>query len=158
MHENIPCGRGIMEINEKDVMEMNKYMGGINEPRRTVYGNIRHKLIDIIVIAFTAVLCGYDEFEEMEEFGRLKQDFFKEFLELPHGIPDESTFRKVINRLDPLQLHKSLDNWLRVLGNVKKPMTILSGQSILTGKRYAEARKRAGKGFMWLARGSGKTI
>ncbi|MDR0723261.1 MAG: transposase family protein [Treponema sp.] len=47
---------------------------------------MRHKLIDSIVIAFTAVLCGYDDYQELEEFGRLKQDFFKRFLELPQGI------------------------------------------------------------------------
>jgi predicted transposase YbfD/YdcC len=102
----------IMNITDKSIQEMREYLGGIEEPRRTAYGNFRHKLTDIIVIAFTATLCGSDEFEEMEEFGRLKQDFFKEFLELPNGIPDESTFRKVINRLDPIQLHKSMDNWL----------------------------------------------
>ncbi|MDR1903416.1 MAG: transposase family protein [Treponema sp.] len=50
------------------------YLDKINDPRRTAYGNIRHKLIDIIVRAFTAVLCGYEDYEEMEEFGRLKLD------------------------------------------------------------------------------------
>ena len=45
------------------------------------------------------------------KFGRLKQDFFKQFLELPNGIPDESTFRKVLSRLEPGNLHKSLDKW-----------------------------------------------
>jgi hypothetical protein len=45
------------------------YLEQINDPRRMVYGNIRHKLVDIIVIAFTAVLCGYEDYEEMEESG-----------------------------------------------------------------------------------------
>jgi hypothetical protein len=30
------------------------------------------------------------------EFGRLKLDFLKSFLELPNGIPDESAFRRVL--------------------------------------------------------------
>jgi hypothetical protein len=102
----------MMEIREEDVSGMGTYLGEIREPRRTAYGNIRHKLIDIIVIGFTAVLCGSDNFEDMAEFGRLKRDFFERFLELPNGIPDESTFRKVINRLEPVALHKSLDSWL----------------------------------------------
>jgi hypothetical protein len=41
--------------------------------------------VDIIVIAFTAVLCGYEDYGEMEEFGRLRQDLLKGFLELPGG-------------------------------------------------------------------------
>jgi hypothetical protein len=32
--------------------------------RRTAYGNIRHKLANIIVTAFTSLLCGYEDYEE----------------------------------------------------------------------------------------------
>jgi hypothetical protein len=130
-------------ISIQDMARVVDYLDKINDPRGTAYGNIRHKLIDIIVIAFTAVLCGYEEYEEMEEFGRLKLgvcgalpkncinlqtpkgapligffayscknspkshrllDFFTDFLELPHGIPDESAFRRVLQCLDPRQL------------------------------------------------------
>jgi hypothetical protein len=52
----------------------------VNDPRRTKHGNIRHKLADIIMIGFTAALCGYEDYEEMEEFGQLKMDFSKRFL------------------------------------------------------------------------------
>jgi hypothetical protein len=38
------------------------------------------------VIAFTAALYGYEDYEEMEEIGKLKQDFLKRFLELPNGL------------------------------------------------------------------------
>ncbi|MDR2343903.1 MAG: transposase family protein [Spirochaetaceae bacterium] len=75
-------------------------------------GNIRHKLIDIIVIAFTAVMCGYEDYGAMEEFGRLKPDFFKGFLELPDGTPDESAFRRVPQCLNPRELREGLDGRL----------------------------------------------
>jgi hypothetical protein len=87
------------------------YPGQIKDPRRTAYGNIRHKLADII-IAFTAVLCGYEDCEEMGEFGRLRQDLLKGFLELPNGIPDESAFRRVLQCLNLLELQKGLENRL----------------------------------------------
>jgi predicted transposase YbfD/YdcC len=66
------------------------YLEQLHDLRRTEYGNIRHKLIDSIVIACTATLCGYKDYEEMDEWGKLKLDCFKGFLELVHGIPDES--------------------------------------------------------------------
>jgi hypothetical protein len=88
------------------------YLEEINDPRRTKYGNIRHKLIDLIVIAFTAALCGYEDYEAMEGFGRLKRDFLKTFLELPNGIPDESAFRRVLQCLNPGELQEGLDGWL----------------------------------------------
>jgi hypothetical protein len=60
------------KISISDLARVVDYLEAINDPRRTAYGNIRHKLIDIIVRAFTAGLCGYEDYEEMEEFGRLK--------------------------------------------------------------------------------------
>jgi predicted transposase YbfD/YdcC len=99
-------------ISVRDLARVIDYLEAINDPRRTKYGNIRHKLIDIIVIAFTATLCGYEDYEEMEELGRLKLDFFKSFLELPNGIPDESAFRRVLQCLNPRELQEGLENWL----------------------------------------------
>jgi predicted transposase YbfD/YdcC len=99
-------------ISIHELARVAEYLEEIGDPRRREYGNIRHKLIDIIVIAFTAALCGYEDYEEMEEFGRLKQDFLKGFLELPNGIPDESAFRRVLQCLNPRELQEGLENWL----------------------------------------------
>jgi hypothetical protein len=144
-----------MEISDENIQEMAEYLGGVEEPRRTEYGNFRHKLTGIIVIAFTATLCGSDEFEETGEFGRLKQDFFKTFPELPDGMPDESAFRKVTSRLDPVQPRKSMDNRLPALRSGKKPSILRPGRSILTendmgeqksGRERGSRGKRAGRG------------
>jgi hypothetical protein len=51
-----------------------------------------HKLEDILVIGLATLLCGGEDFEDMEEFGVSRERDLREFLELPHGIPDESTF------------------------------------------------------------------
>jgi hypothetical protein len=132
-----------MEITAENIREMGEYLGEIHEPRRTEYGNIRHKLIDIIVIGFTATLCNNDGFEEMEEFGRLKQDFFKQFPELPNGIPDESTFRKVINRLEPVSLHKSLDR--RLVGPQRTTKERGSGGTGGQHRRENDMREQEGR-------------
>ena len=47
----------------------------------------RHQLLDIIVIAICATICGADSWVHMEMFGRSKEEWLKTFLELPHGIP-----------------------------------------------------------------------
>ena len=46
-----------------------------------------HHLRDIIVIAICAVFCGADNWVEIEEFGRSKQEWLEKLLGLPHGIP-----------------------------------------------------------------------
>ena len=52
----------------------------------------RHELLDIIVITLCAVICGADNWVEIEEFGKAKEEWFRRFLKLPHGIPSHDTF------------------------------------------------------------------
>ena len=66
----------------------------IHDPRRTSYGNIRHKLEDIIVIGLCTLICGGEDYADMEEFGIEREEFLRQFLELPNGIPDSDTFRQ----------------------------------------------------------------
>lgn len=88
-------------------------VSNITDPRRQ-YGNIRHKLEDIIVIGLCAVICGGEDFVDMEDFGKEREEFLRNFLELPNGIPDSDTFRRVFENIDPEELSECLVNWLDV--------------------------------------------
>jgi len=48
----------------------------------------------------------------MEEFGKEREEWLRTFLELPNGIPDSDTFRRVFERLNPESLSKYLYDWL----------------------------------------------
>jgi hypothetical protein len=48
----------------------------------------------------------------METFGPEREKWLRQFLELPHGIPDSDTFRRLFGRLDPQELSRSLRQWL----------------------------------------------
>ena len=77
----------------------------LDDPRRY---NKRHLLIDIVVIAICAVICGADDWPAVEEFGKAKQDWFEQFLELPHGIPSDDTFRRVFAVLETRSSSKAV--------------------------------------------------
>ena len=50
----------------------------------------------------------------VEEFGKSKLDWFKQFLELPNGIPSHDTFGRVFSRLpghDTKLHHEDLDSY-----------------------------------------------
>ncbi len=53
--------------------------------------NQKHKLLDIIVIAVTAILCGMDTWNEIEDWAKSKREWLGSFLELPGGIPSHDT-------------------------------------------------------------------
>ena len=51
-----------------------------------------HKLIDILVIALCAMICGADNFVPMETYGNSQSQWLKQFLDLKNGIPSHDTF------------------------------------------------------------------
>lgn len=75
----------------------------------------RHSLSDILVITICAVICGADEWTEIELFGKLKHKWLKTFLELPHGIPSHDTFGRVFSLLDPKQLEQCFQRWIAAM-------------------------------------------
>ena len=84
----------------------------MEDPRRTNGGHILHKLEDIIIIGLCTVVCGGEDFPDMEEFGKEREEWLRKFLELPHGIPDSDTFRRVFERIKPEALSECLYDWL----------------------------------------------
>ncbi len=78
----------------------------------------RHKLIDIIVIAICAVICGADSWVEIAEYGRAKLGWFRTFLELPNGIPSHDTFGRVFSLLDPDQFRNGFVRWIQAISQV----------------------------------------
>ena len=87
-------------------------MQNVPDPRRQCK-NTRHRLVDVLVMGFCAVLCGCEDFVEIAAFAAAKEDFFRRFLELPNGIPSHDTFRRVFQAVCPQALQSCLVGWLR---------------------------------------------
>ncbi len=62
-----------------------RYFNDMDDPRT---GNARrHEFCDIMTISLLCVLCGGETAVDMADFASAKEDFLREFLELPHGPP-----------------------------------------------------------------------
>ena len=84
----------------------------LEDPRRQ---NRRHKLLDILVIAICAAISGADGWEDVELFGVAKEEWLKGFLELPHGIPSDDTFRRLFAVLDAEQFQAHFMEWVQAV-------------------------------------------
>jgi predicted transposase YbfD/YdcC len=117
-----------------------EHFGNITDPR--VERTKLHKLIDILVIAICAVICGCDSWEDIATFGEAKQEWFATYLELPNGIPSHDTFNRVFGRLNPDEFRSSFMAWIRAASE------LIGGQVIaLDGKVLRRSHDRGiGKG------------
>jgi hypothetical protein len=75
-----------------------RFFAALPDPR--VSRTRKHRLDDILAITLCAVICGADTFEEIERFGKAREDWLRGFLALPHGVPSHDTFNRVLAALD----------------------------------------------------------
>lgn len=90
-----------------------EHFGQVVDPR--IERSKQHLLLDMIIIAICAVICGADNWVEIEQFGNDKLEWFRTFLSLPNGIPSHDTFGDVFARIDPAQFQAGFRAWVQAL-------------------------------------------
>jgi predicted transposase YbfD/YdcC len=93
-----------------------QHFGSLIDPR--INRTKRHELLSILMIAICAVIAGADNWEDVEEFGKARIEWFQTFLDLPHGIPSHDTFTRVFARLDPEQFQACFLRWMKAVSEV----------------------------------------
>jgi predicted transposase YbfD/YdcC len=96
--------------------------GDLPDPR--VEGRCDHKLLDIIIIAICGVLCGADSWVGIETVGRAKESWFRQFLDLEHGIPSHDTFGYVFARINHEAFQTRFVRWVESVFRVTKGQVI----------------------------------
>ncbi len=90
-----------------------KYFARLKDPRRQ--HRRLHLLPDILVIALCAVICGAQDWQEVQTFGIKRHAWLKRLLQLPHGIPSHDTFERVFDRLCPHAFQACFRDWVRAV-------------------------------------------
>jgi len=98
----------------------------------------------IAIIAVCATICRCDKsWEQVEEFGNIKKDWFQKFLELPNGIPSHDTFRRVFLLINPVELQSSFFDWANSFRNILTGETIAIDGKASRGSRDIGLNKKA---------------
>lgn len=121
---------------DKPAASLIEHFAQVQDPRKD--RGKRHLLLDIIVIAICAAVCGADDWADVELFGESKEAWLRTFLQLPHGIPSEDTFCRVFRLLDPAQFQECFRDWIAAV------FTLTRGQVIpVDGKTLRRSHDRS---------------
>jgi predicted transposase YbfD/YdcC len=104
-------------------------LNALPDPRKPI--NQAHKFIDIMVIGICALIAGADGFSGMAAFGQAKEEWFRNFLALPNGIPSHDTFGEVFARLKPRAFQQCFLRWVQgVTTKVESEVVPIDGKRL----------------------------
>jgi hypothetical protein len=89
----------------------------------------KHQTQDIFFITLCAVICGADNWVDIEEFGLAKQDGFTEQLGFINGIPPHDTFGAVFAVIDHDQFSARFSAWVADLSNITEGEVFANGET-----------------------------
>ena len=120
------------------------YFEDIEDPRTGE--NITHPLVNIVTIAILAVICGADGWTDVERYGKAKQEWLGEFLELEKGIPSHDTFGRFFRWLDESVFQACFVKWTTSLCERSEGQLVA-----MDGKKLRRSQdRRKGREGIWM--------
>jgi predicted transposase YbfD/YdcC len=120
------------------------YFKELDDPR--IEKNRKHPLMNVIAIAILGMICGADNWVDIERYGKAKQSWLGTFLDLRNGIPSHDTFGRVFRWLDAEQFQACFIAWTQSLCQVTKGQLVA-----IDGKKLCGSQDKAhGREGIWL--------
>ncbi|MDR3114611.1 MAG: ISAs1 family transposase, partial [Treponema sp.] len=90
-----------------------------------------YPLIEGIVITLLAVMAFAKGWEDIELYGKTKKAWLKQLLPLKHGIPKHDVYRRVFNRLNPVNIERCFMAWVRAIKQDKeREVVAIDGKTV----------------------------
>lgn len=109
----------------------------LQDPRAA---NASYELLEILVIALAAVLCGAKGPTDMADFGRRRKELLSRFLPLKKGVPSHDTFNDVFRALDPVGFERVFRRFVEAFAKFHR--LDLTGVVAIDGKSLCGAYER----------------
>ena len=92
---------------------MSEYFKGMTDPRQEA--KVKHSFIETIMIVICAVIAGCDVWEDIADYCRVKEAWFREALglELANGIPSHDTMERIFAMLNPKEFQERFIAWVQ---------------------------------------------
>jgi predicted transposase YbfD/YdcC len=131
-------------MNQSSPLSLRDHFESVDDPR--VERTKEYALLDIIVIAICAVICGADDWVDIAGWGTEKIEFLRQFMPLENGIPSHDTFGRVFSRLDGVQFQAAFLRW------VQSAFEVSEGQVVaIDGKQMRRSHDRqVGKAAIYM--------
>lgn len=88
----------------------------IEDPR--LDRNQLYSVSEIILVTFLAVICGAEGWQDVENYGKAKINYLRNYLDYINGVPSDDTIRRFFRAVNPHCFKEVFCRWVESLANV----------------------------------------
>lgn len=96
---------------------LHDHFADLTDPRKR---DVTYPLMNVVVIAICAVICGADDFVAIAHWGNKKRQWLAKFLDLSEGIPSHDRFNAILAAIKPAEFEKCLLSWIMALHEISE--------------------------------------
>ena len=119
---------------------MKEYFENIKDPRQQA--KVQYNFAETIMIVICAVIAGCDVWEDIEDYCRVKEEWYKTRLglKLENGIPSHDTMSRIFGMLEPKEFQEKFIEWVEgTINREKREILSIDGKT-MCGSRDKDKR------------------
>lgn len=121
----------VFDINFEILSSLNKKMMNLEDKRNGLYD--LHYMNEIVIIVFLSLLSNCDEWTQVYMFSVQHENWLKQFLKLPYGLPSISTIRRIMAMVDPKDLETICVEFIYdITSDIEKELHIENKRDIIS--------------------------
>jgi predicted transposase YbfD/YdcC len=112
-----------------------KYFETIEDRRQA--GKIKYNMLEVIIMTICAVVSGCEHWEDIADFCKVKENWFREKLglELKNGVASHDTFQRIFAIIKPKELEGRFIAWMKAVAKTTKGECVSIDGKTIRGSR-----------------------
>lgn len=92
--------------------------------------NQLYSLSEILLVTLLAVICGAEGWQDVENFGKAKINYLRQYLDYTNGVPSDDTIRRLFRSINPEGFKEVFRCWVRRMAEgVNAQVIAIDGKS-----------------------------
>lgn len=103
----------------------------LKDPRRTKKGNFSYPLDEILFLTISAVISGFDSWDEIAMFGKIKLSWLRKYFPYENGTPSHDVINRLFANLNVKQFNVCFINWVNSIADISEGRVVsIDGKTI----------------------------
>lgn len=100
----------------------------VEDPRSN--RNQLYTLSEILLVTLLAVICGAEGWQDVENYGKAKINYLRQYLDYVNGVPSDDTIRRLFRSINPDIFKHFFCDWVKSIANtVDSKVIAIDGKS-----------------------------